>query len=75
MNAEYKGFHMGLGFRMDFLVEEIVIIELKSVEALHPVFWKTSLTYLKQSKKKLAYLVNFNVEKLIDKESLIRIIN
>jgi GxxExxY protein len=75
VNAEYKGFDMGLGFRTDILVEGLVVIEIKSVEALHPVFWKTTLTYLKQTKKKLAFLVNFNVEKLIDKESLIRIIN
>lgn len=60
---------------MDILVEDKVIIEVKSVEALHDVHKKQLLTYLKLADKKLGILVNFNTESLVDKESLIRIIN
>jgi GxxExxY protein len=75
INSTYKEVDLGLGFRADIVVANSVIIEIKSVENLHPVFWKTLLTYLKQSKIKLGILVNFNVEKLVDKESIIRVIN
>lgn len=64
-----------LGFRLDLLVEDQVIVEVKSIEAIHDVHKKQVLTYLKLAGKKLGILVNFNVLKLIDKESLIRIIN
>ncbi len=73
--ANYKGIRLELGFRMDILVEDSVIIELKSIETLHNVHKKTVLTYLKLSAKKLGILVNFNVAVLKDRESLIRIIN
>ncbi|TAE40157.1 MAG: GxxExxY protein [Sphingobacteriales bacterium] len=71
----YKGMQLGLGFRLDILVNDEIIIEIKSVEKLHDVHKKQLLTYLKLSKYKLGILVNFNVAKLVDKESLIRIIN
>lgn len=71
----YKDMKLELGFRIDILVENQVIIEVKSVESLHDVHKKQLLTYLKLSGNKLGILVNFNSMKLIDKESLIRIIN
>lgn len=71
----YKKVQLELDFRMDILVENEVIIEIKSIEALHDVHKKQLLTYLKLSGKKLGILVNFNVAKLVDKESLVRIIN
>ncbi len=71
----YKGTNLDLGFRLDVLVENQVIIEIKSVELLHDVHKKQLLTYLKLSGYKLGILVNFNVSILVDKESLIRIIN
>lgn len=71
----YKEIKLELGFRMDILVEEKIIIEVKSVELLHDVHKKQLLTYLKLSGKKLGILVNFNAAKLVDKESIIRIIN
>jgi GxxExxY protein len=71
----YKEIRLELGFRLDILVADQVIIEIKSVETLHNVHKKQLLTYLKLSGKKLGILVNFNVAKLVDKESLIRIIN
>jgi GxxExxY protein len=73
--VNYKGQKLELGYRIDILVENTIIIEIKSVEVLHDVHKKQLLTYLKLSDKKLGILVNFNVSKLIDKESLIRIIN
>lgn len=73
--VQYKDQLLELGFRIDILVENAIIIELKSIETLHDVHKKQLLTYLKLSDKKLGILVNFNVAKLVDKESLIRIIN
>jgi len=71
----YKDIKLDIGFRIDILVENQVIIEIKSVETLHDVHKKQLLTYLKLSDKKLGILVNFNCDQLIDKESIIRIIN
>ena len=73
--VNYNDVILELGFRLDILVEDTVIIEIKSVELLHDVHKKQLLTYLKLSEKKLGILVNFNVSSLVDKESLIRIIN
>jgi len=71
----YSGVQLELGFRLDILVENTVIIEVKSVETLLDVHKKQLLTYLKLSGKKIGILVNFNAASLINKESLIRIIN
>ena len=73
--VNYNGVLLELGFRLDILVDDRVIIEIKSVETLHDVHKKQLLTYLKLSGKKIGILVNFNVSSLKDKESLIRIIN
>lgn len=60
----YDNKKLGLGYRMDLLVEDKVIIELKSVEHLLGVHHKQTLTYLKLTKLKLAILVNFNEENI-----------
>lgn len=73
--VNYNDAKLELGFRLDILVENLVILEIKSVEALHDVHKKQLLTYLKLSGKKIGILVNFNVSSLKDKESIIRIIN
>jgi len=75
LQVVYKETKLELGFRIDILVENTIIIEIKSVEALHDVHKKQLLTYLKLSKKKLGLLVSFNVDTIEDKVSLIRIIN
>ncbi len=75
MPVTYKEIKLDIGFRIDILVENKVIIEVKSVELLHDVHKKQLLTYLKLSGCKIGILVNFNSSKLIDKESIIRIIN
>lgn len=64
---------MELGFRADLLIENCVIVELKSIEALAPVHYKQVLTYLKLSGVKLGFVINFN-EELI-KNGIKRIIN
>ncbi|HDQ16439.1 MAG TPA: GxxExxY protein [Bacteroidetes bacterium] len=64
---------MELGFRADLIVENKVIIELKSIEIIAPVHPKQLLTYLKVSGLKLGLLINFN-EKLI-KNGITRIVN
>jgi GxxExxY protein len=71
----YNNVQLEIGFRLDILIENTVIVEIKSVETLLDVHKKQLLTYLKLSGKKLGILVNFNVSKLVSKESLIRIIN
>ena len=73
--VNYNNIKLELGFRIDIIVEDCVIIEVKSVEILHDVHKKQLLTYLKLRGKKLGILVNFNVSSLKDKESIIRIIN
>jgi GxxExxY protein len=75
VKAFYKGRSMDLGYRIDILVENQIIIEIKSVEVLHDVHKKQLLTYLKLANKKIGILVNFNVARIQDKiilyESLI----
>lgn len=64
--VNYKGIRIDAGYRIDFLVDDKIIIELKSVELIVPVHRAQILTYLKLSNKKLGLLINFNVSKLID---------
>lgn len=69
----YETIRLNAGFRADIIVEDKVIVELKSVEKLLPVHKKQLLTYLKLSNMKLGLLVNFN-ENLI-KDGITRIVN
>lgn len=69
----YDELKMDLGFRADVLVEDLVLVELKSVESVLPVHKKQLLTYLKLSGKKVGLLINFN-EDLI-KNGITRIAN
>ncbi len=64
---------MEAGFRADFIIDNKVIIELKSIEALAPVHYKQVLTYLKLTNLKLGLLVNFNVDLI--KDGIHRIVN
>ena len=56
----YKGRELPGGFRMDLLVNELVVVEIKSVEKLMPIHEAQVLTYLKLSGKKLGLMLNFN---------------
>jgi len=57
----YKGFELSKDFKIDILVEDEIIIELKSVEIMLPVFEAQIISYLKLANKRLGFLINFNV--------------
>ena len=69
----YKDVKQELGYRIDLLVEDKVLIELKSVEQLNPVHFAQTLTYLKLSGIKLGLLINFNSKVL--KDGVHRLVN
>lgn len=71
--VRWERIKMNLGFRADMIVEDKVLIELKSVVNLAPVHYKQLLTYLKLTNIKLGLLVNFN-DKLI-KDGINRVVN
>jgi len=62
----YGGVKLDVGYRIDLLVEDLVIVELKSVDALSPIHEAQLLSYLKLSGKNLGLLINFNVTHLKD---------
>ena len=69
----YKGVKIECDYRLDLLVEDKVIIELKAVEELKPVHKKQLFTYLKITDKRLGLLVNFNTSDIM--HSIVRIAN
>ncbi|MBK8290141.1 MAG: GxxExxY protein [Flammeovirgaceae bacterium] len=69
----YKDVKQDVGYRIDLIVNEKVIVEIKSIENLAPVHFAQTLTYLKLSQLKLALLINFNTKVL--KEGIHRIVN
>lgn len=62
----YEEIILDVAFRIDLLVEDKVIIELKSVEDLAPIHYKQIITYLRLTDKKLGLLVNFNTSDIFD---------
>ena len=62
----YRGVKLELGYRMDLLVEDLVVVEIKSVDAISPVHQAQVISYLKLSGKAIALLMNFNVVHLKD---------
>jgi GxxExxY protein len=64
--VRYGGLEIDGGFRVDMLVEDLVIVEVKAVEKLMPVHKSQLLTYLRLSGCKLGYLLNFNVSHMRD---------
>jgi len=60
----YDGIKLDAGYRIDLLVNETVIVELKAVEAIHPIHEAQVISYLKLSGKKIGLLINFNVKML-----------
>ncbi len=69
----YEGIRMDVGFRADLIVEDKVIVEIKSVECLAPVHRKQLLTYLRLSDKRLGLLINFHV--VLIKDGISRVVN
>ena len=62
----YRGTKLDLGYRMDLLVEDLVIVEIKSVEGISPAHHAQVISYLKLSGKSIGLLINFNVVHLKD---------
>jgi GxxExxY protein len=64
--VEYKGEKLDCGYRIDVLVADLIVVELKSVDFLAPIHEAQLLTYLGLSKKTIGLLINFNVPVLKD---------
>jgi GxxExxY protein len=62
----YKGAPVEIGFRADFIVEDSVIVELKSIDRLIPIHEAQLMTYMKLAKVRVGLLFNFNTTRLID---------
>ena len=58
---QYKGFNLSKEYKIDILVEEQIIIELKSVDSILPVHEAQLISYLKLADKRMGFLINFNV--------------
>jgi GxxExxY protein len=69
----YENVRIDAGFRADLVVEDKVIVEIKSVESLAPVHYKQLLTYLRLANKRLGLLINFNVPLI--KNGVHRVVN
>jgi GxxExxY protein len=70
----YRGHSLDCGYRIDLLVEDEIIVEVKSIEQLLPVHSAQLLSYLRLMKRKLGLLINFNV-KWLTQDGIKRIVN
>jgi len=73
MPFHYKEVRLDVGYRLDLIVENKIVLEIKSIETLAPVHYSQLLTYLKLPNLKLGLLINFNTKLL--KEGINRIAN
>jgi GxxExxY protein len=71
--VHYKNVQLDCGYRLDFIVEDEIIIEIKAVDELAPIHQAQLLSYLRLSGKRVGLLINFNVRVL--KQGLKRIVN
>lgn len=62
----YKNVQLDCGYRLDLLVEDVIVVELKAVDKLLPIHEAQLLTYLRLTKKRIGLLLNFNVSLLKD---------
>jgi GxxExxY protein len=69
----YKDVRLDCGYRLDIIVEDKIVVEVKSVEALNDIHMAQMLTYLKLTGCKLGYLLNFNV--VLFKTGIKRVVN
>ncbi len=69
----YKGYHVDCGYRVDVLVDDTAVVELKAIERLHPVHQAQVLTYLRLAGLPVGLLINFNQQLL--KDGLRRLVN
>lgn len=70
--VNYKGVEVACGYRLDFVVADKVVVELKSVDVIHPVHKAQLLTYLKLTGCRVGLLLNFNVAVL--KDGVVRLV-
>lgn len=70
--VEYKGIKLDCGYRLDFFIQGKVVVELKAVDLMHPVYEAQLLTYLKLTGCRVGLLINFNVPVL--KEGIKRMV-
>ncbi|MFZ5509007.1 MAG: GxxExxY protein [Pseudomonadota bacterium] len=73
VSLEYKGVSLGDGFRLDILVNDLLLVEIKAVEQVLPLHEAQLLTYLRLTGKKLGLLINFNTRTL--KDGIKRVVN
>lgn len=73
MPLVYEEVHMECGYRIDILVENKLVVEVKSVEAIHPIFLAQTLTYMRLGDYKLGLVINFNVT--LRRDGIKRVIN
>lgn len=66
VKINYKGVIIETAFRMDIIVEDSVILELKATETDHPIYSRQLNTYLRLADKRVGLLINFNRERLVD---------
>ena len=64
LSVKYKEIHLDCGYRLDFLIEDKIILELKSIEQLKGIHEAQLLTYMKLANIKQGFLINFNVKLL-----------
>jgi GxxExxY protein len=69
----YKGLQLDAGYRIDLLVQDKIIVELKAIDKIQPIHTAQVLTYLKMTDLKMALILNFNVELM--RSGIKRIIN
>ena len=70
----YRGLHLGCGYKIDLLVEDLVVVEVKSIERLERVHSAQVLSYLRMLKRNVGLLINFNVQWLV-RDGVRRIVN
>lgn len=73
ISFDYRGMHFDNAFRMDILVDEGVVLELKSTEKMSPVYAKQLKTYLVLGKKPVGLVLNFGMSTMVD--GLVRVVN
>jgi len=73
LSVDYKGKKLDCGYRLDMVVENAVVLELKSCEKIEPIHKAQLLTYLKLSELNLGLILNFNVPLMRD--GIVRIVN
>jgi GxxExxY protein len=64
LEVNYKGVNLGIGYRMDLLINDEIVVELKAVDKVLPIHEAQLMTYMKLAKARIGYIINFNVHLL-----------